>query len=76
MSKPAETAIDKTEANGIIFVWAITIVELIYLTEKGKIPPDVLDLLRDALDDPTTPRLSISYIFMWLLTKKKLLLFT
>jgi PIN domain nuclease of toxin-antitoxin system len=54
LSKPAETAIDNAEANGIIFVSAITIVELIYLTEKGKIPPDVLDLLRDALDDPTT----------------------
>lgn len=54
LSKPAETAIDNAEANGIIFVSAITIVELIYLTEKGKIPPDVLDLLRDALDDSTT----------------------
>ena len=54
LSKSAETAIDKAEANGIIFVSAITIVELIYLTEKGKIPPDVLDLLRDALDDSTT----------------------
>lgn len=54
LSKPAETAIDNAEANGIIYVSAITIVELIYLTEKGKIPPDVLDLLRDALDDPTT----------------------
>lgn len=54
LSLPAESAIDKAEANGIIYVSAITIVELIYLTEKGKIPPDVLDLLRDALDDPTT----------------------
>ena len=54
LSKPAETAIDNAETSGIIFVSAITIVELIYLTEKGKIPPDVLDLLRDALDDPTT----------------------
>lgn len=54
LSKPAETAIDKAEANGTIFVSAITIVELIYLTEKGRIPPDVLNFLRDALDDPTT----------------------
>ncbi len=54
LSKPAESAIDKAAANGIVFVSAITIVELIYLTEKGKIPPDVLDLLRDALDDSTT----------------------
>lgn len=53
LSKPAETAIDNAEANGIIFVSAITIVELIYLTEKGRIPPDVLNLMRDALDDST-----------------------
>ena len=54
LSKPAETAIDNAEANGIIFVSAMTIIELIYLVEKGKIPQDVLDLLRDALDDSTT----------------------
>ena len=54
LSKPAETAIDNAEANGIIFVSAITIIELIYLIEKGKIPQDVLDLLRDVLDDTTT----------------------
>ncbi len=54
LSKPAETAIDNAEANGIIFVSSITIIELIYLIEKGRIPQDVLDLLRDALDDVTT----------------------
>ena len=54
LSKPAENAIDKAEANGFIFVSAITIVELIYLTEKGRIPGDILDLLRDAIDDSTT----------------------
>jgi predicted nucleic acid-binding protein len=32
----------------------MTIIELIYLIEKGKIPQDVLDLLRDVLDDTTT----------------------
>lgn len=53
-SKPAETAIDKAETGGVIFISAITIVELIYLTEKGKIPGDVLDLLRSALEDSTT----------------------
>ncbi len=53
-SKASDAAIDKAEAGGAIYVSAITIVELIYLTEKGKIPPDVLDLLRDALDDATT----------------------
>jgi PIN domain nuclease of toxin-antitoxin system len=54
LSNPAENAIDNAEAKGNIFVSAISIIEWIYLTEKGKIPPDVLDLLRDALDDPTT----------------------
>ena len=53
-SKPAETAIDNAEVGGTIFVSSITIVELIYLAEKNKIPPDVLDLLRDALDNSTT----------------------
>lgn len=54
LSQPAENAIDLAEASGTIYVSAITIVELIYLTEKGKIPPDVLNLLRDAIDDPNT----------------------
>ena len=54
LSKPAENAIDNAEANGTIFVSAITIVELIYLIEKGKIPSDVLVELRKALDDSTT----------------------
>ncbi|HEX8287645.1 MAG TPA: type II toxin-antitoxin system VapC family toxin [Pyrinomonadaceae bacterium] len=54
LSKPAETAIENAEANGIIFVSAIAIIELLYLIEKGKIPRDILDLLRYALDDSTT----------------------
>ena len=54
LSTLAETAIDNAEISGLIFISAITIVELIYLTEKGKIPTDVLNLLRDALDDSAT----------------------
>jgi PIN domain nuclease of toxin-antitoxin system len=54
LSKNAETAIDNAEAIGVIFVSSITIIELIYLIEKGKIPQDVLDLLGEALDDATT----------------------
>jgi PIN domain nuclease of toxin-antitoxin system len=54
LSKPAEKVIDEAELNGIIFVPSITIVELIYLIEKNKIPKDVIDLLRVALDDSTT----------------------
>lgn len=54
LSKPAEIAIDNAGANATILVSSITIVELIYLTEKGRIRHDVLDLLRSALDDSTT----------------------
>jgi PIN domain nuclease of toxin-antitoxin system len=53
-SQPAESAIDQAEINGTIFVSSITIVELIYLIERNKIPADVLIQLRTALDDPTT----------------------
>lgn len=42
LSKHAKIAMNNAESNGSIFVSAITIVELIYLTEKGRIPPDVL----------------------------------
>ena len=54
LSKLAENAIDNAETNGIIYVSSISIVELIYLIEKNKIPADVLDSLRNALDDSTT----------------------
>jgi PIN domain nuclease of toxin-antitoxin system len=54
LSQPAESAIDQAEINGTIFVSSITIVELIYLIERNKIPADVLIQLRTALDDPTT----------------------
>jgi PIN domain nuclease of toxin-antitoxin system len=39
LSVTAEAAIDKAEANGTVFVSAITIVELIYLIENPKFPP-------------------------------------
>jgi PIN domain nuclease of toxin-antitoxin system len=54
LSKLAENAIDKAEISGIIYVSSISIVELIYLVEKNKIPADVLLFLRNALDDATT----------------------
>lgn len=54
LSKTAETAIDNAETSGTIYVSAITIVELIYLIEKNKIPQDVLNLLRVALEDSAT----------------------
>ncbi|MDQ3321350.1 MAG: type II toxin-antitoxin system VapC family toxin [Acidobacteriota bacterium] len=54
LSKNAEIRLDSAEAGGTIYVSSITIVELVYLIEKGKIPLDILTLLRDALDDRTT----------------------
>jgi PIN domain nuclease of toxin-antitoxin system len=54
LSQPAENAIDLAEAKGTIFVSSITIVELIFLVEKNKIPADVVVSLRNAIDDPTT----------------------
>lgn len=54
LSETAESHLDKAEAVGAIYVSSITIVELVYLIEKSKIPPDILTLLRDALDDRTT----------------------
>lgn len=47
-------AIDRTEKKGLIFVSAISLIELVYLTEKGRIPREVPDLLRLALDDSST----------------------
>lgn len=53
-SQLAEKTIDIAELNGTIFISSITLVELIYLTEKGRIPPDILVELRKVLDDSTT----------------------
>jgi PIN domain nuclease of toxin-antitoxin system len=54
LSVNAKAALVAAEANGIIYVSSMTLIELVYLTEKGKVAPDVLTLLRDALDDLTT----------------------
>ena len=53
-SKSAEKVIDNAEKKGMIYVSSITIVELIYLIERNKIPVDVLVELRKVLDDSTT----------------------
>lgn len=50
-SKDAAFAMDEAELNGSIFVSSITLVEMTYLIEKGKITRDAADLLRDAVDD-------------------------
>lgn len=54
LSVDAKAALIAAEANGIILISSMTLIELVYLTEKGKVAADVLTLLRDALDDATT----------------------
>ena len=54
-SVPAQAAIvNAQESGGLIYVPSITIVELTYLLEKNRIPVDVIDKLREALDDEST----------------------
>ena len=53
-TQPAQTAILDAALNGTIFIPSIAIVELIYLTEKNRIPVDVLKDLSDAVDDQAT----------------------
>jgi PIN domain nuclease of toxin-antitoxin system len=51
LSKSAEKHLDTAASSGAIYVSSITLVELVYLVEKGKLPQQILVLLRDALDD-------------------------
>jgi len=53
-SAAGQEAISEAFSSGTIFVSAISIVELIYLVEKGRIPSDVLTSLNTALDDPSS----------------------
>ena len=54
LSPRAEKLIDDVVESGTVFVASITIVELTYLLEKNRIPVDVIDKLREALDDEST----------------------
>jgi len=54
LSVAAAFAVDEAEANGVIYVSAVTLIELVYLTEKGKVAADLPRLLRLAADDPST----------------------
>lgn len=54
LTKLAETSVDEASATGNVYVSSITIVELTYLIERNRIPKDVLNKLREALDDDTT----------------------
>ena len=54
-SDSAQLAIvNAQESGGLIYVPSITIVELTYLLEKNRIPVEVIDKLREALDDEST----------------------
>lgn len=51
----AQAAIVAAQQSGnTIYVSSITIVELVYLIEKNRVPDEVLVMLREALDDDTT----------------------
>ena len=54
LSPRAEKTIDDVVESGTVFVASITIVELTYLLEKNRIPVEVIDKLREALDDEST----------------------
>ena len=54
LSSRAEKMIDDVVESGTVFVASITIVELTYLLEKNRIPVEVIDKLREALDDEST----------------------
>ena len=54
LSADATLALDNAEASGIIYVSAMTWIELVYLTEKGRIDSSVLPHLQTAIQDATT----------------------
>lgn len=54
LTKLAETTVDYAAANGTVFVASISIVELTYLIEKGRVPKDLLVLLRKTLDESSS----------------------
>ncbi|MBS1770437.1 MAG: PIN domain-containing protein [Acidobacteria bacterium] len=58
LSNHAETKVDAAVDRGTVLVPSIVIVELVYLIERNRVPSEVLDKLREALDqDPTVFRL-------------------
>jgi len=54
LSPTARLIIETTERNGEdVFVSAISLVEIVYLTERGRLPQAALDRLANALKDST-----------------------
>ena len=53
LSPKAKAKLDQTTAQGeLIYISAISLVEIIYLVEKYRIPKKALEKLNDALSDP------------------------
>lgn len=56
LSAPAAQRMDEAVAAGLaVVVSAITLVELVYLAEKGRLPHEALVRLDGLLDDPHSP---------------------
>lgn len=55
LSAPAAAAMNAAEASGRIFIATITLVEMTYLAEKGKLDLMILDRVAVALRDPAEP---------------------
>lgn len=54
LSAAARAALDGAAASGETITFsAITIVEIRYLVEKGRVPSDTLDRVREHVEDPT-----------------------
>ncbi len=55
LSAPARTAIQTAIAAGDpVFISSVTVVELVYLVEKGRFPVTLLDQLLDLFRQPTS----------------------
>ena len=53
LSSNAQRAMDEAiEAGDVVYVSSISLVEVVYLVEKGKLPSVVLDRLTSALSEP------------------------
>ena len=55
LSQPASDAFTAAAQSGDpVWVASISLVELVYLTERKRLPPEALVRLRKGVDDPTT----------------------
>ena len=54
LSASATAALNAADMSGEIIISAITLIELTYLTEKGRLASTVLTTVQTEIDDPTT----------------------